>query len=123
MEKNKPNTPVRAIIEFIHNNYQEDLSLEDMTKIVHMSKEHLCRIFRKSTGQTPISYLKQYRILKSCYYLQETDKKISDICTLVGFNNVSYFNREFLQVLQTTPSQYRKDCRKKLTADIPSGQL
>lgn len=123
LEKNKPNTPVREIIEFIHNNYQEDLSLEDMTKIVHMSKEHLCRIFRKSTGQTPISYLKQYRILKSCYYLQETDKKISDICTLVGFNNVSYFNREFLQVLQTTPSQYRKDCRQKLTADIPSGQL
>ena len=113
LEKNKPNTPVKKVLDFIHNNYQEELSLEDMTKCAHMSKEHLCRIFRKSTGQTPISYLKQYRILKSCYYLQETDKKISEICTLVGFNNISYFNREFLNVLQTTPSQYRKDCRTK----------
>ena len=113
-EKNKPNTPVKDVLDYIHNNYQEELSLENMTSIAHMSKEHLCRIFRKSTGQTPISYLKQYRILKSCYYLKETDKKISDICTLVGFNNISYFNREFLRILQTTPSQYRKDCRSTL---------
>ena len=113
--QSKPNTPVREVLDYIHNNYSEELALEDFTHIAHMSKEHLCRIFRKSTGQTPISYLKQYRILKSCYYLKETDKKISDICTLVGFNNISYFNREFLRVLQTTPSQYRRDCRTTLS--------
>lgn len=111
LEKEKPNTPIKNVLDYIHNNYMEELSLEDMTDIAHMSKEHLCRLFRKSTGQTPITYLKQYRILKSCYYLKETDKKISDICTLVGFNNISYFNREFLKVLQTTPSQYRSNCR------------
>lgn len=114
LETNKPNTPTKEVLDYIHNNYQEEISLDDMTRIAHMSKEHLCRIFRKSTGQTPISYLKQYRILKSCYYLQKTDKKISEICTLVGFNNISYFNREFLRILQTTPSQYRKDCKTKL---------
>jgi len=111
LEKSKPNTPVKGVLDYIHNNYSDELALEDFTHIAHMSKEHLCRIFRKSTGQTPISYLKQYRILKSCYYLKETDKKISDICTLVGFNNISYFNREFLKILQTTPSQYRRDCQ------------
>lgn len=109
LENNKPNTPVRNVMDFLHNHYAEDLTLEDIAAITHMSKEHLCRIFKKSTGYTPISYLKQYRILKSCYYLKETDRKISDICTLVGFNNISYFNREFLKLLQTTPSQYRKD--------------
>ena len=113
LEKSKPNTPVKEVLDYIHSNYQEEISLEDMTRIAHMSKEHLCRSFRKSTGQTPISYLKQYRILKSCYYLQETDEKISEICTSVGFNNISYFNREFLRFLQTTPSQYRRDCRAK----------
>lgn len=107
LEQNKPNTPIKKVLEFIHQNYQEDISLEQLTQIAHMSKEHLCRIFNKSTGYTPIAYLKQYRILKSCHYLKETDKKISEICFLVGFNNISYFNREFLRILQTTPSKYR----------------
>lgn len=106
-EKDKPNTPVKDVLDFIHNNYQEEFTLEDLAEIAHTSKEHLCRIFKKSTGYTPISYLKQYRILQSCHYLKDTDKKISEICTLVGFNNISYFNREFLRVLQTTPSNYR----------------
>ncbi len=105
--KEAPNTPVNSVLEYIHNHYTEDISLNDLTAIAHMSKEHLCRLFKKSTGQSPITYLKQYRILKSCYYLKETDKKISEVCSLVGFNNVSYFNREFLRVLQTTPSKYR----------------
>lgn len=107
LEKEKPNTPVKQVLDFIHNNYQEEFSLEDLSDVAHMSKEHLCRMFKKSTGYTPISYLKQYRILKSCHYLKNTDKKISEICTLVGFNNISYFNREFLRILQTTPSKYR----------------
>ncbi len=107
LENAKSNTPVKIVLDYIHNNYQEDISLEQMNALVHMSKEHLCRIFKKSTGLTPITYLKQYRILKSCHYLKHTDKKISEICFLVGFNNISYFNREFLRVMQTTPSKYR----------------
>ena len=100
---------LQKIIDFIHANYDEDISLDRLTKIAHMSKEHLCRTFKQATGYTPFAYLKYYRILQSCHYLKNTDKKISDICTLCGFNNISYFNRKFLSTMQTTPSKYRKN--------------
>ncbi len=100
---------LKEVFHFIHTHYQEDISLEDLTHIVHMSKEHLCRTFKKYSGYTPFAYLKHYRILQSCRLLQETDKKISEISTLCGFNNISYFNREFLETMNTTPSKYRRE--------------
>ena len=100
---------LQKIIDFIHANYDEDISLDRLTKIAHMSKEHLCRTFKQATGYTPFAYLKYYRILKSCHYLKNTDKKVSEICALCGFNNISYFNREFLQTMQTTPLRYRNN--------------
>lgn len=100
---------LKEVLDFIHAHYQEDISLDMLTDIAHMSKEHLCRTFKKCTGYTPFAYLKYYRILQSCRLLQETDKKISEICTLCGFNNISYFNREFLETMNTTPSKYRKE--------------
>ncbi len=107
--KIKEHPQIKNVIHYIHTHYQEELSLETLTGIVHMSKEHLCRTFKKYTGYTPFSYLKHYRILQSCRLLQDTDKKISEICTLCGFNNISYFNREFLETMNTTPSKYRKE--------------
>lgn len=106
---NREHPLLKEVFHFIHTHYQEDISLDDLTHIVHMSKEHLCRTFKKYTGYTPFAYLKHYRILQSCKLLQETDKKISEICTLCGFNNISYFNREFLEAMNTTPSNYRKE--------------
>ncbi len=107
--KVKEHPHIKHVMDYIHTHYQEELSLRTLTDIAHMSKEHLCRTFKKHTGYTPFSYLKHYRILQSCRLLQDTDKKISEICTLCGFNNISYFNREFLETMNTTPSKYRKE--------------
>ena len=65
----------------------------------------LCRIFKKSTGYTPISYLKQYRVLKSCYYLMETDKKISEIASLCGYKDSSYFARTYKKIIGHAPNE------------------
>lgn len=108
-DKLKEHPQIKDVMHYIHAHYQEEVSLEALTHIAHMSKEHLCRTFKRYTGYTPFSYLKHYRILQSCRLLQETDKKISEICTLCGFNNISYFNREFLETMNTTPSKYRKE--------------
>lgn len=108
-QRKKEHPQLKEVLQYIHSYYRDDISLDDLTDIAHMSKEHLCRTFKKHTGYTPFSYLKHYRILQSCRLLQETNKKISEICTLCGFNNISYFNREFLETMNTTPSKYRKE--------------
>lgn len=95
-------------VRFIREHFSEDITLEALARLAHMSEGQFCRSFRQLTGSTPFTYLKKLRIMHSCTYLAGTDKKISEICTLCGFSNISYFNREFLKIMRTTPSGYRK---------------
>lgn len=103
---------LQETLAYLHGHYQEELTLQMLADIAHMSEGQLCRSFKRLTGNTPFSYLKRYRLLKSCACLAETDKKISEVCMLCGFNNISYFNREFLKMMKVKPSAYRERCRK-----------
>lgn len=107
-KKGRMTKQIEAVAAYIRAHYQEEFSLALLAGVGHMSEGQLCRSFRQHTGATPFTYLKRYRILKSCVYLAETDKKISEICMLCGFNNISYFNREFLKIMKATPSEYRR---------------
>ena len=102
---------IQEVIAFIQQHYQEDISLELLAQTIHISETQLCRSFKQLTGSTPFTYLKRYRIMKSCEWLDDSDKKISEICSLCGFNNISYYNREFLRIMKMTPSAYRKNGR------------
>ncbi len=104
---------LQEAVRLIHARYGEELTLRMLACAAHMSEGQFCRSFKELTGNTPFSYLKRYRLLQSCVYLSETDKKVSEICTLCGFNNISYFNREFLKMIRAKPSVYRAQCRKK----------
>lgn len=104
---------LQEAVRMIHAHYGEELTLQALADAAHMSEGQFCRSFKELTGNTPFSYLKRYRLLQSCVYLSETDKKVSEICMLCGFNNISYFNREFLKMIREKPSVYRAQCREK----------
>ncbi|RGF95145.1 AraC family transcriptional regulator [Firmicutes bacterium AM55-24TS] len=72
-----------------------------------MSKEHLCCIFRDISDTSPIVYLNRYRTTQSAYMLRNTNKSISEISSLCGFNNGSYFDKMFMRFMKCTPSEYR----------------
>ena len=95
-------------ITCIHENYQQTISLEELAATVHLSEGQFCRAFKQFTGMTPFQYLVRYRILQSCRELTSTNKKITDIATTHGFNNISYYNRAFFKVMNMTPSDYRR---------------
>lgn len=96
-------------IAFLHGNYRRELTLEELACLVPLSEAQFCRSFKRLTGMTPFRYLIRYRILQSCTELSHTDKKITDIALSCGFNNISYYNRAFLQIMNMTPSEYRKN--------------
>ena len=92
----------------MQDHYSQTLSLAELASYVHLSEGQFCRTFKRFTGMTPFQYLVRYRILQSCHDLFSTDNKITDIATSHGFNNVSYYNRAFLKVMNITPTEYRK---------------
>lgn len=100
---------MEGALSYIHRHYEEEMELADLARLAHLSESQFCRSFKRLTGWAPFSYLNRWRIMQSCLLLLQTDKKISEIGMLCGFNTVSYFNREFLKIVKVTPSAYRRD--------------
>lgn len=99
-------------IDKINSGYMYDFSLSELASAVGLSEGHFCRVFKDTTGVTPFHYINRVRITKACGMLTHTDKKIADISARCGFNNISYFNRTFKQIMKESPSTYRKNFHK-----------
>lgn len=104
---NKLYNKLRPSIDFIHENYVSDLSLELLAEQSGVCEGTFCRYFKELTGKSAFTYIIHYRIKKSCELLINTDMKISHIAGLCGFNNISHFNRTFQQYMKCKPSEYR----------------
>lgn len=96
------------IIRYIYEHYSERLKAENLAAQVHMSTNHFHRFFKKRTEQTFTEVVNQRRVNKACSLLINTPMPISTISDLCGFNNLSNFNRRFLQFKRMTPSHFRK---------------
>lgn len=95
------------VIAYIKENYPYEITLAELAGLLPMSEGQFCRVFKQTMKLSPIQYLMRYRILQGCLLLRDTDKKIGEIANLSGFNNISYFNRVFLQTIGCTPKKYR----------------
>lgn len=95
-------------INYIHNNFERDISLGDIAKYVFLSPSYFTRAFKEETGMSPISYLLRVRIDRARELLVDTGLKIVDIALSVGFSNQQRFNEMFKKYAGLTPLQYRK---------------
>lgn len=105
--ENRYSERLEPVIKYIKENYAYEISLAELAGILPMSEGQFSRVFKQTMKMSPIQYLMRYRILQSCKLLQDTDKKIGEIANLSGFNNISYFNRVFLNTIGCTPKEYR----------------
>lgn len=100
---------LEPVISYIKENYAYEITLGELATILPMSEGQFSRVFKQTMKLSPIQYLMRYRILQSCKLLQDTEKKIGEIANLSGFNNISYFNRVFLNTIGCTPKEYREN--------------
>lgn len=96
------------IIHYIHDHYNEKISLDDLRKISYCSSSYLIQIFKINTGKTPIEYINCYRIYQSTKLLKSSKKTVLEISLNCGFENVGYFIKIFKRQIGITPHQYRK---------------
>lgn len=100
---------IKDVLSYLHQHYQEDLTLEDMAKHFHMSKEHFSRQFHQYVRETYIHYLKAYRLYQAYDDVVHSHKTIQDIARIHGFLNVKSFINAFTREYHQTPLQYRKN--------------
>jgi len=105
----KSNRVINRIIEFINEHYSEEISLEMLCDAAGgLSEQYLCRLFKQHIGMRPIEYILKKRIGIARSYLEKTDLPINDIAQITGFNNTSYFYRNFKKFTGTSPLSYRQ---------------
>ena len=101
------------IIDYFQTNVSTKLSLTDVCNKVNYSRSFLCKIFKEQTGETLSSYFNRLKIQESKKLLEETNMSVTDISKELGFTDVKYFGSLFKKMVGTTPSEYKKLCRKK----------
>ncbi|MCF7758264.1 AraC family transcriptional regulator [Paenibacillus xylanexedens] len=97
-----------AVASYIHSHYQQDLSLDEVSKQFYVSAHHLSRQFNKVTGFTFTEYVQMTRIRNAQQLLLNSREKITDIAAQCGFASFSQFNRIFNKQSGMSPSAYRQ---------------
>ncbi len=99
---------IRRAVDYIEENYSEQITVEDITKKIHVSKYYFIRLFKQYMGMTPHSYLINYRINQSKILLRTETISIGEISQRTGFSDVSNFIRQFKRQTGQKPMEYRK---------------
>lgn len=107
-EEASPSRIEDPILDYINRNLDSPLTLEEIAAISHFSKYHFCRVFKQKTGMTPMQYVRLRRVSRAKELLVESDRSISEIAVICGYDNFGFFCRVFRSLTGMTPSDYRR---------------
>ncbi|MCX2679758.1 AraC family transcriptional regulator [Galbibacter sp. EGI 63066] len=99
---------LNKVIQYIMQNFQEEISLDTIANVSGMNKTAFCRYFKSKTGKSFVEFLNEIRIGYSCKLLSDTNpqKTVSEACYQSGFNSLSYYNRTFKKLKGISPSRF-----------------
>lgn len=92
---------------YIAQHYSEKIRLKDIAAALHINSSYFSRIYKAYTDETVIGYINQYRIRKAKELMMTSNLSITDIATMIGFDDPSYFSPVFVRYTGFLPMQYR----------------
>ena len=98
---------LRRVCDFIQDNLNRQLTLMDLSTVVHMSPYHFAHLFKQSTGVPPHRFVLGQRVARASLLLRSARLSIAEVARLVGFRTPSHFTTAFRRMTGITPSAYR----------------
>ena len=98
---------IREALNFIEENYNRNISVEDVSNRCNLSKSYFTRIFKKHMNITPQEFLIQYKMLQACNLLKDKSLSISQVAELLGYSNQFNFSVAFKKKFNLSPSKWR----------------
>lgn len=108
--QNKSSAKVEKLTQWISENYQKDVSLDDLASQIGCSASYTSKLFKSVTGVELVGYLNSVRVEHVKQLLRTTQLPVSEITILAGFNSQQTMIRNFKKNLGITPSEYRAKC-------------
>lgn len=99
---------LKSAMAYIHQNYQQHITLDELSRISGLSPKYFCRYFRSMVHRTPMDYLNYCRVQNACVLLEQTQQSVTQVAYACGFNDSSYFTRCFKSHTGVTPLGWRK---------------
>lgn len=101
------NPYIRKAIEYVHENYSQDITIDSLCNYLDINKSYFCSLFKRYTGNTFSYFLNHFRVEKSKKLLINSNLSLLDIAIEVGFNNQNYYSMVFKKYTNMSPSKYR----------------
>lgn len=111
-------TIVKDVIEYINNNYMNQLTLDCIAESLNYNKSYICQLFNSEMDYTPMQYIHKCRIKKACELILYSDYSLKEIAEVIGFKTVHHFNRVFSRIKGIPPGQWRDEEREGIWKDI-----
>ena len=98
----------REIIRYLEQNYNREVSLQEIADAVGFNKNYICSVFKRDSGMTIGNCQTVIRIRKAAELISFSDMSLTQVASATGFTNLSHFNRIFKKVTRIPPGQYRR---------------
>lgn len=99
---------IREVVQFMREHFGEKLKVEQLAKLVGLSRAHFLRIFKREMDMSPMLFLNKVRFEEASKQLLDPNVTITDVALSCGFGSASHFSSSFLKHLGMTPTEYRK---------------
>lgn len=99
---------ITRVMDYLKANYSGALKLQDLSTVVFLSPNYICKLFKDTTGITISEYIQNVRIEEACRILAKTDKKILAISQEVGYKDLRHFQEVFKRITGRSPGEYRR---------------
>lgn len=104
---------IHKAISYIDKNYYEKVSLESLAAYTNLSKQYLCYIFKRETGENVSVYINKVRVEKAKELIKKHDYRVKELFDKVGFSDQQYFCKTFKKVTGMTIAEYKEEITKR----------
>jgi AraC family transcriptional regulator len=102
-----PVRQLRKVEDHVHEHLADDISLDSLAELVELSPFHFSRVFKQTTGMSPLQFVTRERITRAQQLIRETKRSLIEIGLEVGYKNPSHFAQVFRRVVRVTPTEFR----------------
>lgn len=99
---------LNTVLDYIQNNYQEQISNQELADVIHLSEDRFNHLFKESMGMSPLQYMNELRLKKAMGLLKKKEYSVAEIADKVGFTDYNHFGRQFRKYYGCAPSEIWK---------------
>jgi transcriptional regulator GlxA family with amidase domain len=115
-QKDHTDDPIKKAQEFIENNYQEKITVEQLASMFALGRRNLERRFKKATSNTVVEYIQRVKIEAAKMSLESSRESVNEVMYRVGYTDTKAFRTTFKRITGLSPMEYRNKYQREVAA-------